>query len=91
MSGESLPSPVASTQPTPPSPPSPAEPRATVRERLTAWLLGVRAYFSEQDPLFLTAFAPAFVVSVLIYVQFVFWRRGDDRRDHEGSVRVSTA
>lgn len=41
----------------------------TVRERLRAWLLGVRAYFSEQDPRFLTAFAPAFVLSVLIYVR----------------------
>ncbi|HEX2674427.1 MAG TPA: tetratricopeptide repeat protein [Polyangiaceae bacterium] len=40
-----------------------------MRERLTAWLLGVRAYFSEQDPRFLTAFAPAFVLSVLIYVR----------------------
>lgn len=69
MNGESLPSPVASTQPTPPSPPSPAQPRVTIRERLTAWLLGVRAYFSEQDPRFLTAFAPAFVLSVLIYVR----------------------
>src|SRR6478735_5472113 len=66
MNGESLPSPVA---PSPPSPPSPAAPRVTLRERLSAWLAGLRAYFSEQDPRFLTAFAPAFVLSVLIYVR----------------------
>ena len=63
MNGESLPSPVA------PSPPSSPEPRVTLRERLVAWLAGLRAYFSEQDPRFLTAFAPAFVLSVLIYVR----------------------
>ncbi|HKO49060.1 MAG TPA: tetratricopeptide repeat protein [Polyangiaceae bacterium] len=60
MNGELLPSPVA---------PSPREPRLTLRERLGAWLSGLRAYFSEQDPRFLTAFAPAFVLSVLIYVR----------------------
>jgi len=60
MNGESLPSPVA---------PSPPEPRVTLRERLSAWLFGLKAYFSEQDPRFLTAFAPAFVLSVLIYVR----------------------
>ena len=57
MNGESLPSPLA------------PEPRLTVRERLSAWLTGLKAYFSEQDPRFLTAFAPAFVLSVLIYVR----------------------
>jgi len=57
MNGESHPSPVA------------PEPRATVRERLHAWWVGLKAYFSEQDPRFLTAFAPAFVLSVLIYVR----------------------
>ncbi|HYQ40934.1 MAG TPA: tetratricopeptide repeat protein [Polyangiaceae bacterium] len=60
MNGESLPNPVA---------PSPAEPRVTLRQRVSAWLLGLKAYFSEQDPRFLTAFAPAFVLSVLIYVR----------------------
>ena len=60
MNGELLPSPVA---------PSPREPRLTLRERLNAWVAGLRAYFSEQDPRFLTAFAPAFVLSVLIYVR----------------------
>jgi tetratricopeptide (TPR) repeat protein len=63
MNGESLPSPVA------PSPPSPPKPRLTLRERLGAWSSGLKAYFSEQDPRFLTAFAPAFVLSVLIYVR----------------------
>src|SRR6187402_1018082 len=63
MNGESLPSPVA------PSPPSSPEPRVTLRERLVAWLAGLRAYFREQDPKFLTAFAPAFVLCVLIYVR----------------------
>jgi len=67
MNGESLPGPVAPSPPSPPSP-SPAA-RATLRERLRGWLLGLRAYFSEQDPRFLTAFAPAFVLSVLIYVR----------------------
>lgn len=43
--------------------------RLTARERLATWLAGLRAYFSEQDPKFLTAFAPAFVLSVLIYVR----------------------
>jgi len=60
MNGESLPSPFA---------PPPPEVRPTVRERLGAWFSGLRAYFSEQDPRFLTAFAPAFVLSVLIYVR----------------------
>ena len=40
-----------------------------MRERLLTWFAGLKAYFSEQDPKFLTAFAPAFVVSVLIYVR----------------------
>jgi hypothetical protein len=42
---------------------------AVVRERVLAWLLGLKSYFSDQDPKFLTAFAPAFVLSVLIYVR----------------------
>ena len=62
MNGEFFPSPVAPS-------PSPSPPRLTLRERLGAWLSGLRAYFSEQDPRFLTAFAPAFVLSVLIYVR----------------------
>ncbi|HWZ89098.1 MAG TPA: tetratricopeptide repeat protein, partial [Polyangiaceae bacterium] len=41
----------------------------TARQRLGAWLASVRAYFSDQDPKFLTAFAPALVASVLIYVR----------------------
>ncbi|HEY3256319.1 MAG TPA: tetratricopeptide repeat protein, partial [Polyangiaceae bacterium] len=41
----------------------------TLQERLGAWLFGLKAYFSQQDPRFLTAFAPAFVLSVLIYVR----------------------
>ena len=57
MNGESLPSPVT------------PEPRVPLRERLGGWLSGLQAYFSEQDPRFLTAFAPAFVLSVLIYVR----------------------
>src|SRR6187402_3142809 len=62
MNGEFLPSPVAPS-------PSPSPPRLTLRERLGAWFSGLRAYFSQQDPRFLTAFAPAFVLSVLIYVR----------------------
>ena len=58
MNGESFPSPVV------------PEPRpSTVRERLGLWFAGLKAYFTEQDPKFLTAFAPAFVLSVLIYVR----------------------
>jgi len=60
MNGESLPTPAT---------PSPPEPRITLLERLGAWLIGLKAYFTEQDPRFLTAFAPAFVVGVLIYVR----------------------
>src|SRR4051812_10000794 len=63
MNGESFPSPVA------PSPPSPPEPRVTMRQRVGAWLASLESYFSQQDPRFLTAFAPAFVLSVLIYVR----------------------
>ena len=52
-----------------PSPDGPHPARVTARQRLGAWLLGVRAYFSAQDPKFLTAFAPALVASCLIYVR----------------------
>jgi tetratricopeptide (TPR) repeat protein len=58
MNGESLPSPIG-----------PEPRRVRWPERLGNWLLGLRAYFTEQDPKFLTAFAPAFVVSVLIFVR----------------------
>ena len=58
MNGESLPSPVA-PQPSP----------LTLLGRLKLWLGGLKAYFTEQDPKFLTAFAPSFVLSVLIYVR----------------------
>jgi hypothetical protein len=37
--------------------------------RVKTWFDGVKAYFVDQDPKFLTAFAPAFVASVLIYVR----------------------
>ena len=33
----------------------------------------------------------AAVVSVLIYLQFVFWRRGDDRIDREIAASVTSA
>ena len=53
-----------------PKAPVAAQPRRfAVRERAQAWLLGLKSYFSDQDPKFLTAFAPAFVLSVLIYVR----------------------
>src|SRR4051812_27186676 len=52
-----------------PRPDRPSPPGWNVRARLRSWALGVKAYFSEQDPKFLTAFAPAFVLSVLIYVR----------------------
>jgi len=64
MNGDSLQSPVA-----PPPPPPPPVPRVRLSERGLAWLSGLKAYFSEQDPKFLTAFAPAFVLSVLVYVR----------------------
>ncbi|MEP7048866.1 MAG: tetratricopeptide repeat protein [Pseudomonadota bacterium] len=58
MNGESLPRPDAPL------------PRGwDARGRLRGWFAGLKAYFSEQDPKFLTAFAPAFVASVLIYVR----------------------
>lgn len=57
MSGESFPGQVS------------APSRVGWRVRFETWLLGLQAYFREQDPRFLTAFAPAFVVSVLIYVR----------------------
>lgn len=56
MNGQSIP-----THPTPTP--------ATARQRFGSWLLSLQAYFSEQDPKFLTAFAPAFVLCVLIYVR----------------------
>lgn len=57
MSGESFPGQVS------------APSRVGWRVRFETWLLGLQAYFREQDPRFLTAFAPAFVMSVLIYVR----------------------
>jgi hypothetical protein len=53
----------------PKAPVAPPPRRFAVRERLLAWLFGLKSYFSDQDPKFLTAFAPAFVLSVLIYVR----------------------
>src|SRR5258708_6370336 len=50
-------------------PDAPTPRRWAVRERLLTWWAGLKAYFGEQDPKFLTAFAPAFVASVLIYVR----------------------
>jgi hypothetical protein len=52
-----------------PTPDSPHPTRVTMRQRLFAWLVGIKAYFTDQDPKFLTAFAPALVASVLIYVR----------------------
>jgi hypothetical protein len=43
--------------------------RLAVLQRARSWFAGLKAYFSEQDPRFLTAFAPALVASVLIYVR----------------------
>ncbi len=40
-----------------------------VRERVLAWFSALKAYFSQQDPTFLTAFGPAFGLSVLLYVR----------------------
>jgi hypothetical protein len=60
MNGASLPS---------PDQPRPQPTRVTLRQRWSAWLTGLRAYFTDQDPKFLTAFAPALVASVLIYVR----------------------
>lgn len=57
MNGESFPSPIN------------APSRVSLRQRLENWFEGLKAYFREQDPKFLTAFAPAFVLSVLIYVR----------------------
>ena len=51
-----------------PSPTVP-QPSVTLRDRLGAWWAGLKAYFTEQDPTFWTAFAPAFVLSVLIFVR----------------------
>ena len=58
MNGESFPSPIA-----------PPPRLLTLRERLGLWFVGLKAYFTEQDPTFLTAFAPSFVLSVLIYMR----------------------
>ncbi|MET0791328.1 MAG: tetratricopeptide repeat protein, partial [Polyangiaceae bacterium] len=52
-----------------PSPVAPQPSRATVRDRFGAWWDGLKAYFTEQDPKFWTAFAPAFVLSVFIFVR----------------------
>ena len=52
-----------------PSPDGPRTIRGALRQRLGAWLTGLKAYFVDQDPTFLTAFAPALVASVLIYVR----------------------
>jgi len=60
MNGASFPSPESRH-------PEPA--RLTARQRFEAWLIGLKAYFSDQDPKFWTAFAPALVTSVLIYVR----------------------
>src|SRR5882724_11571688 len=51
------------------NPIAPQPRRWALRERLWTWVFGLKTYFSEQDPKFLVAFAPAFVVSVLIYVR----------------------
>jgi hypothetical protein len=51
-----------------PSPTVP-EPSVTLRDRLGVWWASVKAYFTEQDPKFWVAFAPAFVLSVLIFVR----------------------
>ena len=60
MNGASLPS---------PDNPRPHSTLAVVRQRLLLWFTGLKAYFVDQDPTFLTAFAPALVASVLIYVR----------------------
>src|SRR4051812_10391129 len=52
-----------------PRPDRPSPPGWNVRARLRSWALGVKAYFTEQDPTFWTAFGPAFVLSVLIFVR----------------------
>jgi hypothetical protein len=50
--------------------PNAPQPRfLAAREKLATWRDGLKAYFVQQDPTFLTAFAPAFVLSVLIYVR----------------------
>jgi len=61
MNGESFSSPSA-------PPPSPE----TVGQRVSAWFAGMLAYFTEQDPSFVTAFAPALVVSALVFVRSPF-------------------
>lgn len=45
---------------------------APLKQRFELWLVSLKLYFVEQDPKFLTAFAPALVASVLIYVRSPF-------------------
>src|SRR5947208_10409550 len=52
-----------------PSPIAPPPDRLTLRDRFVAWWAGLKAYFTEQDPTFWTAFAPAFVLCVLVFVR----------------------
>ncbi len=52
-----------------PSPDVPQPKRVSLRLHFAAWWAGLKAYFTEQDPKFWTAFAPAFVLSVLIFVR----------------------
>ncbi len=40
-----------------------------LKQRLELWLTSLKSYFADQDPKFLTAFAPALIASVLIYVR----------------------
>jgi tetratricopeptide (TPR) repeat protein len=51
-----------------PSPIAP-QPSVTLRDRFGAWWASLKAYFTEQDPRFWTAFAPAFVLCVFIFVR----------------------
>ncbi len=51
------------------SPSAPQPGRWDLRRRAINWVAGLKAYFRDQDPTFLTAFAPAFVLSVLIFVR----------------------
>src|SRR4051812_11328167 len=52
-----------------PSPIVPPPESVTLRDRFVAWWAGLKAYFTEQDPTFWTAFAPAFVLCVLVFVR----------------------
>jgi len=60
MNGASVPSPQGS---------QPEPRRVPLRQRFEAWFISLKSYFADQDPKFLTAFAPALVASVLIYVR----------------------